>query len=204
MIQTNKKKAEFLSLLFYTLGGLVLLFIIAPLVSLYLSCTIPELVETAKEQEVQSSIWLTLWTSMAATLIFAIAAIPFSYLLARKEFPFKNLVLGIIDLPIVIPHSAAGIALLGVISRNGLLGKGAEAMGFSLVGNSLGIILAMAFVSIPFLINSARNGFLKINHFRIDLDVGPGHERVWCGNYYCIPSDGYPSFDLRAFRSVWS
>ncbi|MHC4266806.1 MAG: hypothetical protein ACYSUK_12885, partial [Planctomycetota bacterium] len=79
MIQRNKKRNEFLSLLFYALGGLVLLFIIAPLVSLYLSCTIPELVETAKEQEVQSSIWLTLWTSMAATLIFAIAAIPFSY-----------------------------------------------------------------------------------------------------------------------------
>ncbi|MHC4133064.1 MAG: ABC transporter permease [Planctomycetota bacterium] len=181
MIQTNKKKAEFLSLLFYTLGGLVLLFIIAPLVSLYLSCTIPELVETAKEQEVQSSIWLTLWTSMAATLIFAIAAIPFSYLLARKEFPFKNLVLGIIDLPIVIPHSAAGIALLGVISRNGLLGKGAEAMGFSLVGNSLGIILAMAFVSIPFLINSARNGFLAVPQ-RLEqaaLNLGASPSRVF-------------------------
>jgi len=181
MNQTNKKRTEFLSLLFYALGGLVLLFIIAPLVSLYLNCTIPELVETAKEQEVQSSIWLTLWTSMAATLIFAVAAIPFSYMLARKEFPFKNLVLGIIDLPIVIPHSAAGIALLGVISRNGFLGKGAEAMGFSLVGNSLGIILAMAFVSIPFLINSARNGFLAVPQ-RLEqaaLNLGASPSRVF-------------------------
>jgi len=181
MSPTIKKRTEFLSLLFYALGGLVLLFIIAPLVSLYLSCTLPEIIDTAKEKEVQSSIWLTLWTSMAATLIFAIAAIPFSYLLARKEFPFKNVVLGIIDLPIVIPHSAAGIALLGVISRNGFLGKTAETMGFSLVGNSIGIILAMAFVSIPFLISSARNGFLAVPE-RLEkaaLNLGASPSRVF-------------------------
>jgi molybdate/tungstate transport system permease protein len=181
MAQTVKKRTELLSLIFYALGGIILMFIIAPLVALYLSCTVPELVDTAGEQEVQSSIWLTLWTSMAATLVFAIAAIPFAYLLARKEFPLKSLVLGIIDLPIVIPHSAAGIALLGVISRNGFLGKAAEAMGFSLVGNSLGIILAMAFVSIPFLINSARNGFLAVPQ-RLEkaaLNLGAGPARVF-------------------------
>ncbi|MEA3226323.1 MAG: ABC transporter permease [Planctomycetota bacterium] len=148
-----------LSLLFAALGGVVLLFIIAPLASLCLSCSLPELAETARESEVQASIWLTLWTSMAATVLFAIAAIPFAYLLARKEFPLKGLVLGVIDVPIVIPHVAAGIALLTVVSRGALLGQAAGKMGVSFIGNSLGIMLAMAFVSIPFLINSARDGF---------------------------------------------
>ena len=99
---------------------------------------------------------------MAATLIFAVAAIPFAYLLARKNFPLKGLVTGIIDLPIVIPHSAAGIALLGVISRGTFLGKAADKMGFSFVGSAAGIMVAMAFVSIPYLINSARDGFLAV------------------------------------------
>jgi molybdate/tungstate transport system permease protein len=155
-------RTESLSLVFAALGGLVLLFIVAPLVSMLVSCSLPGLAETAKDDQVRGSIWLTLWTSMAATLLFAIAAIPFSYLLARKDFPLKGLVTGIVDLPIVIPHSAAGIALLGVVSRNALLGKAADKMGVGFVGSSMGIMVAMAFVSIPFLMNSARDGFLAV------------------------------------------
>lgn len=160
--ETLKRKYEPLSLLFAAFGGVVLLFIIAPLISMFLNCSLLELAETAKDPEVRGSIWLTLLTSMAATTIFAIAAIPFSYLLARKQFPLKGLVSGIIDLPIVIPHSAAGIALLSVVSRGTFLGQAADKMGFSFVGSSVGIMLAMAFVSIPFLINSARDGFLSV------------------------------------------
>jgi len=155
-------KAEPLSLTFAALGGVVLLFIVAPLVSMFVGCSLPELSETVRDAEVQSSIWLTLWTSMVATVFFAIIAIPFAYLLARKDFPLKGLVTGVIDLPIVIPHSAAGIALLSVLSRTALLGKAAARMGFSFVGSSVGIMAAMAFVSIPFLINSARDGFLAV------------------------------------------
>ncbi|MFH1716044.1 MAG: ABC transporter permease [Planctomycetota bacterium] len=159
MILARRIGTEPLSLLFAALGGVLLLFIIAPLVSLSLSCSLPELAETAGDAEVRNSIWLTLWTSMAATLLFGIAAIPLAYLLARNDFPLKGLVSGIIDVPIVIPHSAAGIALLTVVSRGALLGKAADKAGFSFVGSNIGIMLAMAFVSVPFLVNSARDGF---------------------------------------------
>ncbi|MHC4323821.1 MAG: ABC transporter permease [Planctomycetota bacterium] len=159
MILSRRIRPDGLSLLFAALGGVVLLFIIAPLASLCLSCSLPELADTARESEVQASIWLTLWTSMAATVLFAIAAIPFAYFLARKDFPLKGLVSGIIDLPVVIPHVAAGIALLTVISRGTAFGQAADKVGLGFVGNSLGIMLAMAFVSVPFLINSARDGF---------------------------------------------
>ncbi|MHC4455927.1 MAG: ABC transporter permease [Planctomycetota bacterium] len=162
MSSSPRTKTEVLSLVFAALGGAVLLFIVAPLIGLFVDCSFGELAETAKEVEVRGSIWLTLWTSMAATMLFAIAAIPFAYLLARKDFPLKGLVTAIIDLPIVIPHSAAGIALLGVLSRGSLMGSAADKMGFSIVGSSVGIMAAMAFVSIPYLINSARDGFLAV------------------------------------------
>jgi molybdate/tungstate transport system permease protein len=118
---------------------------------------------------------------MAATLIFAVAAVPFSYLLARKDFPLKGLVTALIDLPIVIPHSAAGIALLGVLSREALLGKTAEKMGFSFVGGSAGIMAAMAFVSVPFLINSARDGFsaVPVRLEKAALSLGASPLRVF-------------------------
>lgn len=159
---SSKIRAEPLSLVFAVFGGLVLLFIVAPLISMFVRCSPGELAETAKDAEVRNSIWLTLWTSMAATVIFAVAAIPFAYLLARKDFPLKRLVTAIIDLPVVIPHSAAGIALLGVISRSSFLGKAAGKIGFSFIGSAAGIMVAMAFVSIPYLINSARDGFLAV------------------------------------------
>ena len=144
------------------LSGLVLLFIIGPLVGLFVSTSPADVFETSKDPEVQRSIGLTLWVSMAATLVFALGGIPLAYLLARKEFPLKRLVLGIIDLPIVIPHSAAGIAVLGFVSRDSYLGQLGSLIGLDFVGAPAGIALAMAFVSIPFLVNSARDGFLAV------------------------------------------
>jgi len=118
---------------------------------------------------------------MAATLFFAIAAIPLAYLLAKRNFRFKRLVLGIIDLPIVIPHSAAGIAILGFISRDSVVGKFASLFGLNLVGNPIGIAVAMAFVSIPFLLNAARDGFsgVPIRLEKAALNLGASPIRVF-------------------------
>ena len=155
-------KFSTLQLIFTFLGGLVLLFIIAPLAGLFLSTTPQQIFHTAGEEEVTSSIWLTVITSVSGTIVFAFAAIPLAWLLARRQFPMKKLVTGIIDLPVVIPHSAAGIALLGFVSRDSLLGKAGSMVGLNFVGNPAGIAIAMAFVSIPYLINAARDGFAGV------------------------------------------
>jgi molybdate/tungstate transport system permease protein len=163
--------------LFLLLGALVLLFIIAPLAGMFLATSPESLFNTAREAEVRESIWLTMWTSMSATLIFALGAIPFAYLLARKSFPLKKLISGIIDIPVVIPHSAAGIALLGFVSRDSVLGQIGSSIGLNFVGNPAGIIVAMAFVSIPYLINAARDGFsgvpLRLEKAALTLGASP-------------------------------
>lgn len=153
-----------LHLFFAFLGGLVLLFIIGPLVSMFLSTSPLDIVETVKDKEVQDSIVITIGVSMLTTITFAIISIPFAFVLARNDFFFKKIVLSIINLPIVIPHSAAGIAILGIISRNSLIGKMADSIGLNFIGHPVGIGLAMAFVSLPFLINSAYDGFKAVPH----------------------------------------
>ncbi len=150
------------SLIFSFLAGLILLFILAPLVGMFISTSPQSIFETASESEVQSSIWLTISSSMVATLVFSIGAIPLAYVLARKNFLLKKVVLGIINLPIIIPHSAAGIALLGVVSRDTIVGQLAQKMGFSFVNSTAGIVIAMAFVSLPFLITAAIDGFKSV------------------------------------------
>ncbi|RLC48536.1 MAG: molybdenum ABC transporter permease [Candidatus Coatesbacteria bacterium] len=153
---------SWLHLAFIALGGVVLLLIVAPLLGIYLKSTFGDIVATARDAAVRESIWLTLWVSMVATLVVAVACIPFAYILARKDFPLKGLVSGIVDLPVIVPHSVAGIAILGVVARGSLLGSAAESMGFEIVGTPVGIGVAMAFVSVPFLINSARDGFAAV------------------------------------------
>lgn len=160
-LNTTSKISPFQLLLIF-LSGLILLFIIGPLAGLFLKTSPSSLIEATQDDEVMNSIGLTLWISMATTLLFALAAIPFAYLLARKHFPLKQLVNGIIDLPIVIPHSAAGIALLGVLSRDTAFGRLGTAIGLDFVGAPAGIGMAMAFVSLPFLINAARDGFAAV------------------------------------------
>lgn len=160
------------------LSSLVLLFILAPLAGMFIHTGGSEFLETVRDKEVQESIGLTLWVSFAATFFFAFAAIPLAWLLARKKFPLKNIVQGIIDLPVVLPHTAAGLAVLGFISRDGFLGKIADFLGLTLINNPAGIALAMAFVSVPFLINSARDGFLavpeRLEKAALTLGASPG------------------------------
>jgi len=177
----TRLKTDWLELVFAALGGAVLLLIVAPLAGMLLNCSSTELAETAADREVTASIVLTLWTAMASTFICALAAVPFAYLLARKDFPFKRLVTAIVDLPIVIPHSAAGIAVLGVVARDTLVGTAADKLGLRFVDSPAGIMAAMAFVSIPFLINSARDGFYAVPE-RLEkaaLNLGASPTRVF-------------------------
>jgi molybdate/tungstate transport system permease protein len=167
--------------IFLILSSLVLMFILAPLAGLFIHTTGEQFFEAVRDKEIHQSIWLTLWVSFTGTLLFAACAVPLAWILARKKFTLKNLIQGIIDLPVVLPHTAAGIALLGFISRDGLLGKAASSVGLNFINHPSGIALAMAFVSIPYLINSARDGFAAVPE-RLEkaaLNLGASQSRVF-------------------------
>lgn len=170
-------KIQGLNLVFAFLGGLMLLFIIAPVAGLFLSSSIESISNTIRDGETVKSIGLTLWAAMAATFFSALFAIPLAYLLARKKFFGRSLITGIINLPVVIPHTAAGIALLGVVSANSASGSFLKQIGFDFVGNPEGIIIAMAFVSVPFLITAARDAFenvpIKLEKAALTLGASP-------------------------------
>lgn len=170
-----------LHLLFAFLGGILLLFIIAPIAGMYLNTSTAAVTEAIQDESVRNSVWLSLWTAMAATILFSLLAVPLAYILARKNFIFKTIVNGIVDIPIIIPHSAAGIAVLGIITRDSWLGQLGEMLGVKFVGNPAGIIFAMAFVSIPFLINAARDGFSAVPERleKVALTLGASPLRVF-------------------------
>jgi len=146
----------------YLLGGIALLFIVAPLLNMFLSTELDGIFSASRDKEVTGSIFLTLWVSLAATLVCSVFSVPLAYVIARKKSRLKNILIAIISIPIIIPHSAAGIALLGLVSKDTAVGRTADALGLSFIDSPLGIGLAMAYVSIPFLIISAINGFSEV------------------------------------------
>ncbi|RLC30217.1 MAG: molybdenum ABC transporter permease [Deltaproteobacteria bacterium] len=144
----------------WCLGTILILMVLIPLLRMILAADPQILQATVSEPEVMHSILLTLRSALWATLICAFFGIPLAYILARRPFPGRSIVQGVIDLPVMIPHTAAGIALLMVYGRRFFLGKAFADLGLSFVGTEAGISLAMAFVSLPFLVNAARDGFL--------------------------------------------
>ena len=88
---------------------------------------------------------------------------PLAYLLARGTFRGRGLVQAMVDLPLVVPHTVAGIALLFLLGRTGWVGAPATRLGVSFYGSQWGIVAAMLFVSCPFAVNSARVAFEAID-----------------------------------------
>jgi molybdate/tungstate transport system permease protein len=168
-------------LLFIFLGGLALMFIIAPLINMFWATEMHILFDTVRDKDVKESITITLTVSFMTTLIFAVFAIPLAYLVSKTSGWVRNLLMGIISIPIVIPHSAAGIAVLGLVSRNTVIGKMASGIGISFIDSPWGIGAAMAYVSLPFLIISAVNGFSEVpkNMENAALNLGASRWQVF-------------------------
>ena len=150
-------------LIFAGLGGLLILFVVLPLASLLLGTTPQQFWLALTDAEVSQSIGLTFGAACIATGLALVTGIPLAYLLARRKFRGKRLLEALINLPIIIPHTAAGIALLFVFGRRGLLGSSLEPLGITFTDNLGGIVIAMLFVSLPFLVNLSRDAFALVD-----------------------------------------
>jgi molybdate/tungstate transport system permease protein len=152
-----------LQVVFSIFSLLIILFVLFPLAKIVFLSDKTALWQSLKDITVIKSILLTLYAALITAVIGFILGVPFAFILARYDFPLKGVVDGLINLPIVVPHTAAGIALLFVFGRNFLLGKWFDSIGVHFVDSLAGIIIAMLFVSVPFLVNSARDGFRKVD-----------------------------------------
>lgn len=155
-------------LIFVFAGSLFLLFVFAPMAGLMFSTPASKLFQTIQDVQVSNSIGLTLGMSAIATVFSSIFVVPFAWYMVRQGGRFKHIISGLIDLPMMIPHAAAGIALLGIVNRESVLGRIATEVGIDFVDRPLGIAVAMAFVSVPYLYNAAYQSFSAIPR-RIEL-----------------------------------
>jgi len=154
----NRRNLVF-NLVFSFAGGLLVLFVVLPLISTLLATTPLDFLRSLGDQELLNSVSLTFGAAAIATALAMLTGVPLAFLLARRRFHGKRLLEAIINLPVVIPHTAAGVALLLVFGRRGLLGQAFSPLGITFTDNLDGIVVAMLFVSLPFLVNLSREAF---------------------------------------------
>lgn len=164
-IVRKSKKIEPLISVFSFLLLVLFLFISVTLANMIIGQLLndfPGFEAAVKNRNVLRSIFLSLYAGLLATLIALFLGTPTGYILARYDFPGKRLVESIIDVPVVVPHTVAGIALLTVFGSRGLIGE--PLVSYIRFSDALpGIVVAMLFVSVPYLANSAREGFKSVN-----------------------------------------
>ena len=106
---------------------------------------------------------LSLVTTTASLVLMVLLGTPLALLLARRQFRGSTLLESVIDLPIVLPPSVAGLALLLLLGRSGVLGPPLTALGVELPFTTAAVVVAQCFVAAPFYVRSARTGFASVD-----------------------------------------
>jgi molybdate transport system permease protein len=146
------------------LAGLVGLLLGLPVAALVARAVLDgSLARSLGARVVLDALGLSLATTAISLVITVAIGLPLAFVLARRSFRGASLLEATIDLPIVLPPSVAGLALLLVLGRRGLLGPGLDMFGIELPFTTAAVIIAQTFVSAPFFIRSARTGIAGVD-----------------------------------------
>lgn len=157
------RKLDYTTIFFAIMGSFLFLFILVPILNLMVSADPGSILNNLQDKEVMSAIFISAYCALAATLIAVIFGVPLAYILARHDFAGKGFVEAVIDVPIVIPHTISGIALLLIFTSTGVIGAPLGQLGLVFTDAIPGIVVAMLFASASFVVNSAREGFESVD-----------------------------------------
>ncbi|MEU6007677.1 molybdate ABC transporter permease subunit [Streptomyces sp. NPDC047453] len=142
-----------LPLLVPALVGLA--FLLLPLIALLIRAPWRSLPAQLTSAEVWQALQLSLVSATAATAVSLVLGVPLAWLLARTDFPGRGFVRALVTLPLVLPPVVGGVALLLALGRNGVVGQWLDSwFGITLPFTTAGVVVAEAFVAMPFLVIS--------------------------------------------------
>lgn len=144
-------------------GTAFVLFLALPMVGLLSRVPPGDLLGRLGTPLVVQALRLSLVTSLASTGGALLFGLPVAYVLAMHEFPGKRLLEVVIDLPMVLPPTVAGLGLLLAFGRMGIAGHTLAALGVTIPFTTLAVVLAGMFVAGPFLVTTARAGFEQVD-----------------------------------------
>mgnify|MGYP000084176624 FL=1 len=135
------------------------LIVIIPLAAVFLKSSQigwTELWALLSNERIQTALWLSFWTAGVAAIINVFFGLLLAWSLVRYSFPLKRLVDALIDLPFALPTAVAGIALTSLYAPQGWIGQYLTPLGLPVAYTQIGIILALIFIGIPFVVRTVQ------------------------------------------------
>lgn len=141
-------------------AAVAVFFLIVPLVALLIRAPWSRLAQIVTDDTVLAALRLSLLTATLATFISFLLGVPLAWLLARGRWRGLSLLRALVTLPLVLPPVVGGVALLLAFGRMGVVGKYVyDATGFALPFTTYAVVLAEAFVAMPFLVVTVEGAF---------------------------------------------
>ena len=148
--------------------ALALTFLLLPILAIFLRISPAALVSQLGSDVAVQALLLSLRTSLIATALIIVIGTPAAHLIAVSRFPGRQLVITLIELPLVMPPVVAGIGLFAAFGRAGLLGDELSALGIQIPFTEVAVIMAVAFVASPFYIRQAIAAFEAVDPTLVD------------------------------------
>lgn len=146
-----------------SLLSLVVLIPLASLVVFTAKMDLSSIIEVITKPRVVASFKVSLLTALIASLVNAVMGVVLAWVLVRYDFPLKRLLDGMIELPFALPTAVAGISLTSLYADTGLMGKFFAKFGIKVAYTRLGIIIALIFVGIPFVVRAVQPVLEKLD-----------------------------------------
>ncbi len=144
------------------------LFVLLPLAAIVARVDWGDFVGLVTSDSSQAALALSLRTSATSTLLCIVFGVPMAMVLARTSFPGQQVLRSLVLLPLVLPPVVGGIALLYTFGRRGVLGSTLEVLGLQVAFSTAAVVLAQAFVALPFLVVSLE-GALRTSGQRYEV-----------------------------------
>ncbi|WP_313696242.1 molybdate ABC transporter permease subunit [Halorarum halobium] len=172
------------------LGGLLLVYYLAPMASLFLSASPAEVLGGLSDPTVRSAATTSLLSASITTALATVLGLPLAYWLARAETRWTTAVLAAAVLPLVLPPTVGGVVLLTVFGPDTPIGGAAAAAGLPLTRSLAGVVLAQTFVASPFVVVTAKAAFESVDRTLEHASRSLGKSRWRTARHVTLPLAG--------------
>lgn len=175
-----------------TLGwlSLIVLLPLAVLIVAWLQFPPEQVLATLTNPRVQMAFFVSFGCSLLAAIIASALGLLMGWVLTRYRFPGRALLDALVDMPFALPTAVAGIALSAIYAPDGWVGQFLQPLGTELVFNRAGIVLALVFIGIPFVVRSVEPVLHELDQELEEAASALGASRLQTFYYVILPHIG--------------
>ena len=161
--------------------ALALVFLGLPVAAIFVNQPPGRLVSRLGDPEATDALRLSVESSLIALGAIVAVGTPAAYLLATRRFRGRQVMITLLELPLVMPPAVAGVALLAAVGPRGIIGGALHDAGVELVFQTAGVVVALAFVSAPFYLRQAQSAFAAVDRSWLEASrtLGAGEGRTF-------------------------